>query len=49
MSPRILTLAAIALVAVLASMAAIAVAPDRQNPVQKSIIPGHRAALSALR
>ena len=49
MLPRILTIVAIALVAALASTAAIAVAPDRHSPVQKSSLLTHRAAPSALR
>ena len=46
---RILTIAVIALAAALASTAAIAVAPDRNNPVQKSSLFNHRAASSGLR
>lgn len=49
MLPRILTIIVIALAAALASTAAIAVAPDRNSPVQKSSLLGPRAALSALR
>ena len=49
MLPRILTIAALALAAALASTAAIAVAPDRNNPVQKGSLVSHRAAAAALR
>ena len=49
MLPRILTIAVIALAAALASTAAIAVAPDRNNPAQKSGLFEHRAASFALR
>ena len=49
MLPRILTIAALALFAALASTAAIAVAPDRNSPVQKSSLLAHRAAPAALR
>lgn len=49
MLPRILTIAVIALAAALASTAAIAVAPDRNSPVQKPSLVAQRAAASALR
>jgi hypothetical protein len=49
MLPRILTITVIALAAALASTAAIAVAPERSNPVQKSSIFTHRAAPAAFR
>ena len=49
MLPRILTLAVIALAAALASAAAIAVAPDRNAPVQKTSLVAERAAPAALR
>jgi hypothetical protein len=47
MLPRTLTIAAIALAAVLAGTAAIAVAPDRNNPKSSTLL--HRAVPSALR
>ena len=49
MLPRILTIVVIALAAALASTAAIAVAPDRHGPVQKSSLVVHRAASPASR
>jgi hypothetical protein len=49
MLPRILTIAALVLAAALASTAAIAVAPDRANPVQKSSLLAHGAFTSAVR
>ena len=49
MLPRIMTIAVIVLAAVLASTAAIAVAPDRNASVQKPSLIGQRAATSALR
>jgi len=49
MLPRILTIAVIALAAAVASTAVIAVAPDRNNPVQKSSPFAHCASPSALR
>jgi hypothetical protein len=49
MLPRILTISVIALAAALASTAAIAVAPDRNAPVQKPSLIAQRAASSAPR
>jgi hypothetical protein len=49
MLPRILTIAAIALAAALASTAAIAVAPDRNAPVQKTSFIAQPAAPAGLR
>jgi hypothetical protein len=49
MLPRMLTITAIVLAAALASSAAIAVAPDRNNPMPKSSLLLHRAAPTGLR
>ena len=49
MLPRITTIAVIVLAAALSSIAAIAVAPERNPSVQKPSLLGQRAAASALR